>query len=201
MIQHLVLCNSLPFVFPSVYSGCFFFSKNKQILLGKSAYIPGIVQVKNIACAHGQDLTVVGIHDNGCRNLAARGGLPFIDVFLYNILDIHINGGNNGLAALCRLHHALQVGVLVQVSVLPSVHPNKAAVIVLLNPSCSHAAVTAGKSDHIAGQGIIGIDPFIFIFKPDPLDPLFSLHLVLVLIISFVHILCQLLKGSLLVIG
>ena len=152
MVKDLVLGDGFPVIFPSVYMGCFLFAQCHQILLGVSAYVPGIIKVKHAAGAHGQYLAVIGIHDNGGRDLAAHGCLPLIDIFLDNILDVHVNGAYHGLAVGGGLHHALKIGVLIQITVLAPIHSDEAAVIVLLNPAGSHAAVTAGKSNHAAGH-------------------------------------------------
>ena len=201
MLQHLVLGNDRAVIFPPVHSHCLLFPQVKQILLRIAGYVPGIIQIEFIAGSHGQNLPVVGIHDNGSRDLASHIGLPLVNIFLDNVLDVYINGRDHSIAAHGRLHHALQIRILVQVSVFTSVYPDQAAVIILLNASGAHASVAASKAYDIAGQGIIGINTLVFILKPDTLNPLPGIRVVIAPAVGFICLFCHLFKGHPLVIG
>ena len=92
MLRHLVLGNDCTVIFPPVHSCRLLFPQVKQLLLRIAGYIPGIIQVEFIAGSHSQDFPVVGIHDNGRRHLASHIVLPLVNIFLYNVLYVHING-------------------------------------------------------------------------------------------------------------
>ena len=87
---------------PFVYRNRILFSKLIKLVITVALDLSGVIQIKFIAGRHSQDLSVFGIHGNGSRHMASHGGLPFINILLEDILDIQINGGNNGFS-VCRL--------------------------------------------------------------------------------------------------
>ena len=176
VIKHLVFGNFLAFMLPSISRSGLRASQRHEFFLGVAAHIPGIVQVKGIAGGHGQNLPVVGVHGDRRGHLASHGGLPFINIFLHNVLNIHINGGDNGLAVFRRFYNLLQIGLVVQITVFPAVYPYEAFIIILFNAARSHGAVPGGKADHVAGQAVIRINALVFIFKPNAFHPLFGLR-------------------------
>ena len=81
--------------------------------------------------------------------MASHTGLPFINVFLKDILYIYVNGGYNGPSIYCRLYHTFQIGIFIQIAILSSVYTDQAVIIILLNAAGTIAAVPACKTDHM----------------------------------------------------
>ena len=104
--------------------------------------------------------------------LASHGFLPLPDSLLHQLLNIHVYGGHDDAAVSGRLDHRLQVGIIIEISVLPPVYPDEGVVIILLNPSVSLASVGGGEPDDIACQGAVWVKPLVFILKPYPPNPL-----------------------------
>ena len=73
--------------------------------------------------------------------MASHTGLPFINVFLKDILYIYVNGGYNGPSIYCRLYHTFQIGIFIQIAILSSVYTDQAVIIILLNAAGTIAAV------------------------------------------------------------
>ena len=111
IIQNLILCNHSAVIFPLIYSCRLLFSKLHKLILCESAYVSGIVEIKDIAAAHSQYFAISGIHGNGGSYPASYRSLPFIYIFLKNILYVYINGGNDGLSINGRFNHPFQIGL------------------------------------------------------------------------------------------
>ena len=158
--------------------------------------ISWIIQVIAVLVCHGQNLAVIGIHDNGCAHLASCGILPLVQIFLHDFLDIYIDGRNHCISIFSWLDHTFQVGLLIQVSVFPAVCADELVIIILFDTAVSVASVALCKSDYIAGQGIVRINPFVLILKP------YTLYLFpgIGLSICLVHLGLQFLKSCLFVI-
>ena len=118
-----------------------------------------------------------------------------------NILDVDVNGGHYGPAVDRRFDHTLQVGVLVQVAVLPAVGAGELVVVKLFNAPGARTAVPAGKADDIAAHGIVWVYPAVLVLKPDPLDPFFGLVVVLAGFKRRVGILLKLFESRLLIVA
>ncbi len=132
--------------------------------------------------------------------MASYAGLPLINILLENVLHIYINGRHNGLAVDCRFNHAFQIGILIQITIFPSVDTNKTIIVILLNTAGTAAAVSACKADHIAGSRAIRIDPTVFIFKPYACYTETGLVIVITFPVSGIPLFFRLLKPGLLVV-
>ena len=122
-----------------------------------------------------QDLAVLRIHDhNGCiftsfscGNLIFVLFIKFQDVLFHDTLNLQVNGGHYSIAVHRFLYGLLHCGGVIQIAIFPAVGAVQNAVVGSLDPVASHISVYR-KSDHIAGQCIIGIGPYIVFLQPDP---------------------------------
>ena len=132
--------------------------------------VPGIVQVVHPVRGHGQNLAGVRIHHHHADVLGAGGGHPLVNVLLHHLLHVQVDGGDHGVAVDRRLDHRLQIGVVVQVAVLPAVGPGENTVVGLLNAPVARGPVAGGEAQNRAGRVVVGVIPFIFLLKPDAVD-------------------------------
>ena len=95
--------------------------------------------------------------------------VKLLQIFLYNALNIGINGTVYRVAVHCRLDRTLQVGIVIQIAVLSSGGSVQNIIVILFQTVLSFI-VRSGKSDHICRQRTVGIDSLIFLFKPDTTD-------------------------------
>ena len=98
--------------------------------------------------------------------MASHTILPLIYILLKNILHIQINGGDKCLSIDCRFNNTFQVGIFIQIAILPSIDTDQAVIVILFNAACTAASVPACKTDHIAGRRAVRIDPAVLVFKP-----------------------------------
>ena len=95
--------------------------------------------------------------------------VKLLQIFLYNALNIGINGTVYRVAVHCRLDRTLQVGIVIQIAVFSSGGSVQNIIVILFQTVLSFI-VRSGKSDHICRQRTVGIDSLIFLFKPDTTD-------------------------------
>ena len=141
------------------------------------AQISRIIQIKSAVGGHGKDLTVSRVHGDNSRRLASDPAHPFVDILFHDPLDIHIDGGDDGISVLSGFNDLLHVGLVIQVSILSSVCSGELVIVILLNSATSLLSVIVGESHHVAGQGIIRIKSPVLILKPDALDLLSTVFL------------------------
>ena len=86
------------------------------------------------------------------------------------ILDVHVNGGDDGISILGGFDDFLHIGLIIQISVLSSIGSCQLVIVILLNSAASLFSVIVGKSHNIAGQRIIRIKSPVLVLKPDTFD-------------------------------
>ena len=95
--------------------------------------------------------------------------VKLLQIFLHNTLDIGINGTVYRVTVHGRFDGPLQVGIIIQISILSS-GGSVQHIIVILFQSVLSFVVRSGESDHIRRQGTVGIDSLVFFLEPDALD-------------------------------
>ena len=149
----------------------------------QDAQIIRIVEVIIRIAGHSEDFACVDLHDDaadvvGAVSLTDRVLMlvvEFLQVFLDNALDIRIDGQNQILPVRRFNGRPLQVGHIVQETVLA---PRRAVqcVIVILFQTEGAVVAAVRESDHIAGQCLVGIAADIAGFERNALDFLILRH-------------------------
>ena len=134
-----------------------------------------IIQVIFPVGSHGKHGPAVGIHHDDADiprafsvvELISVRSVKLVDLFLDNLLHIHVQCETEGLPVL-RLHRcALEFRIFIQVTELSSVGPVQDVIVIILH--ARHADVDrVRKADNLAGKGTVRIGADIFLLKPDP---------------------------------
>ena len=159
--------------------------------------ITGIVQIEKRITGHCQDVSVIYIHDDAAHILGAVsfscrifiGIIIFLQLAFHDSLDVGIQRSHQIIAVHRGLCGPLQIGIVVHIAVFPAVNAAENIIIILLQPIVAHI-ILAGKTHHIGRHGIIGIYPAVFLFKPNSLN-----------VLSLLFIILQLLEGCDLIIS
>ena len=105
----------------------------------ESVEIPRIIEIKGRVGRHGENLPVLGIHDQSRRILAAPCGtvrqmgiVPVRYALFDDGLDIRVNGCNDRLPVLRFNDCLLYGGPVLKVAVTASVHPVQGGIVFVL---------------------------------------------------------------------
>ena len=61
--------------------------------------------------------------------MASHTGLPLVYILLKDILHIQIYSGDKCLSVDCRFNNTFQVGIFIQIAILPSIDTDQAVIV------------------------------------------------------------------------
>ena len=155
--------------------------------------ILGIIQIKLRIRCHGENRPGIHIHDDTAGIIGSVSlsdcililRIKFVQIFFCNRLQIAVNGRHDRFAIVSRNDRSLQIGVIVQITVLPAICPDQRIIIILFQ-SIQTVSVTRGKTDDITGKRLVRVGSPIAILEPYALD---------IFVIMFAFRIGQILEG------
>ena len=131
--------------------------------------ISRIIQIITVTAVHCHDLSGLRIFDDNAYILGSHLFFECIYIFFYDLLKSQIQRSLNALA-VCRFDDGLlHVGIIIDISVLPSIHTGKGCIVVAFQPGICHVSGKC-KSDGVTGSLIKRIRSEIIFLKPHACD-------------------------------